>query len=154
MGAKAKPDTASEWDDLKPNPALKSLNRLLGAWVVTGEAHGQVTFNWMEGGFFMVQDIDLIGTKGIEFIGYDKSSKSLKSHYFDTNGQVLEFTYETSESGHIVFIDMPGIKGKFKGKFGKGGEIINGKWKWIKDGREMACEVTLTRVGNNRLNKH
>jgi hypothetical protein len=146
LGAKAKPDTMSECDDLEPNPALKSLNRLLGAWIVTGEAYGQVTFNWMEGGFFMVQDIDLIGTKGIEFIGYDKDSKSLKSHYFDTNGQVLEFTYEINESGHNVFIDMPGIKGKFKGKFSNGGETITGKWKWVKDGKQIACEVILTRI--------
>jgi hypothetical protein len=134
-------------DKKNPNPALQTLSRLLGTWVVTGGAHGQVTFAWMEGGFFMVQEINLAETKGIEFIGYDKSSNSLRSHYFDNNGRTLEFTYEVSEGGHMVSIDMPGIKGKFKGQFINHGKTITGSWKWTQDGREMSYQATLTRVG-------
>jgi hypothetical protein len=133
-------------DKPKPDPALKSLDRLLGTWYVSGEAYGQVTFNWMEGGFFMVQDVDLIGTKGIEFIGYDAGSRTLRSHYFDINGQTLEYIYEVSETEHIVSIDMPGVKGKFKGKFSDGGKTITGNWKWVKEGKEMECQTTLTKV--------
>ena len=56
----------------EPNPALESLDVMAGTWNLKGresgpdgEIHGQVTFEWMEGGFFLVQrvDIDHIGQK-------------------------------------------------------------------------------------------
>ena len=35
-----------------PNPALKRLDRLVGTWKVWGPTiQGQVTFEWMDGGF-------------------------------------------------------------------------------------------------------
>jgi hypothetical protein len=130
----------------KPHSALKSLEKLIGRWKVSGEAYGEVTFNWMEGGFFMVQDIDLIGAKGIEFIGYDEKEGILKSHYFDDRGNILECTYMISETEHIVTIDTPGIKGEFNGKFCDNGKIIYGNWKWVKDGKEMSYYTTLAKV--------
>jgi hypothetical protein len=129
-----------------PNPALKSLARLLGAWRVLGEANGQVTFKWMEGGFFMVQDINLADIKGIEFIGYEENTGKLLSHYFDSNGSYLEYTYQVSETAYIVSVDMPGIKGRFTGNFSNNGNVISGEWKWIKDGSEWRYPVILTRV--------
>jgi hypothetical protein len=38
-----------------PNPDLKSLDRLIGTWTVSGEAEGTVTYEWAEGGFFLLQ---------------------------------------------------------------------------------------------------
>lgn len=81
----------------QPNPALKSLDVMAGTWNVKGresgpdgEIHGQVTFEWMEGGFFLVQRVNLdhIGQKikGVEYIGYDESSKALKSYFFSNHG--------------------------------------------------------------------
>ncbi len=129
-----------------PNPALKKLNWLLGAWTVSGEAHGQVTFNWMEGGFFMVHHIDMIGIKGIGFIGYNAEIKKLKYHYFDNNGQMLECTCEISEGQEIVFVGVQGVKEKFNGEFSNGGKTIDGKWVWLKDGKELSCRVNLRRI--------
>jgi hypothetical protein len=44
----------------KPNPALKSRDVLVGMWNVSGpDIQGQVTFEWMEGGFFLVQRVNL-----------------------------------------------------------------------------------------------
>jgi len=128
------------------NPALKSLDRLLGKWNVSGEAHGQVTFNWMEGGCFMIQDVNLVGTNGIEFIGYNDKTNSLQSHYFDSKGTYLECTHHVSETDHIVLVDMPGIKGKFKGKFSNNGNVISGDWNWTRDGKELSYHTILTRV--------
>jgi hypothetical protein len=42
------------------SPDLKRLgDRLVGTWEVTGGAQGRVTFEWMEGGFFLIQRVDL-----------------------------------------------------------------------------------------------
>ena len=133
-------------DEPRPNPALRVLNRLSGTWIVSGEAHGEVTFSWMEGGFFMVQEINLIGTKGIEFIGYDAESETLRSHYFDCKGRILEFTYQVSETEHIVSIQMQAVKGEFKGKFSNDGKTISGNWRLTKDGVEMNLQTILTHV--------
>jgi len=59
----------------EPNPDLKSMDRLVGTWKVSGpDIDGQVRFEWMEGGFFMVQHVDFVHggrkIKGIEIIGH------------------------------------------------------------------------------------
>jgi hypothetical protein len=33
-----------------PYPGLKPLDRLVGTWKVSGEAEGETTYEWMEGG--------------------------------------------------------------------------------------------------------
>jgi hypothetical protein len=56
-----------------PNPDLKSLDRLVGT-KVSGEAQGEIRYEWEEGGFFLVQHFDLNHDghmiKGIEVIGH------------------------------------------------------------------------------------
>jgi hypothetical protein len=43
-----------------PNPALKKLERLVGTWRISGpDVEGEVTFEWMESGFFLIQHFDL-----------------------------------------------------------------------------------------------
>jgi hypothetical protein len=61
----------------EPSPDLKSLGeRLVGTWEVSGGAQGRVSFEWMEGGFFLIQHADLEQhgqrIKGIEIIGHER----------------------------------------------------------------------------------
>jgi len=130
----------------KPNPELKKLDKLVGIWNVSGEVCGQVSYSWMEGGFFLVQYVDLEGCKGIEFIGYDQEKGALRSHYFDDDGKVLEYTYTVSETDHIISIDMPGIKGKFDGKYSNNGNIITGSWQWRQGCEDMGYKAILTKI--------
>ena len=41
-----------------PNPDLKSLERLVGRWTMSGDTQGTVIYEWMEGGFFLMQHFD------------------------------------------------------------------------------------------------
>jgi hypothetical protein len=43
----------------EPNPDLKGLDRLVGTWEISGGAEERVTYEWMEGGFFLIQRVDL-----------------------------------------------------------------------------------------------
>jgi len=43
----------------EPNPDLKNLDRLVGTWRMSEEVSGTVTYEWMEGGFFLIQRVDL-----------------------------------------------------------------------------------------------
>lgn len=36
----------------KPNADLQTLERLIGAWRVSGDAEGEVHYTWCDGGFF------------------------------------------------------------------------------------------------------
>ena len=61
----------------EPNPDLKNLgDRLVGTWEVSGGTQGKITFEWIEGGFFPIQDVDLKQygqrSKGIEVIGHER----------------------------------------------------------------------------------
>ncbi len=55
------------------NPDLKGLDRLVGVWEVSGGAQRQVSYEWMESGFFLIERVDLEQygqrSKGIEIIG-------------------------------------------------------------------------------------
>jgi hypothetical protein len=85
-------DAQANPQPLKPSPALRSLDRLIGTWKVSGpDLDRRVTFEWMEGGFFLMQHVQLNqgGQKshGIEIIGHDQESNTLKSHYFGSTGK-------------------------------------------------------------------
>jgi hypothetical protein len=58
----------------EPYPTFRRLDRLVGDWVVTGAfLHGRLSFEWMEGGFFLIQRVDAEAggriIRGIEYIG-------------------------------------------------------------------------------------
>lgn len=129
----------------KADTALQRLNRLVGTWKVSGGTKGKVTFEWMKGGRFLLQHVDLEGARGLEIIGYDEESESLRSHYFDSSGRILEYMYEVGDDTLVISIDMPRVKGQFRGKFGKDGNSGAGRWEWTQDGVKMGYDAALTR---------
>jgi hypothetical protein len=55
----------------EPNPDLRSLDRLVGTWEMSGDVRRTVTYEWMEGGFFLLQRVELEQRiTGIEVIGH------------------------------------------------------------------------------------
>ena len=77
----------------QPDPALQRLQPLVGTWTMKGHfigseeenITGQATFEWLDGGFFMQQDveIDLAGqvhVKSRELIGFDPETGAFASH--------------------------------------------------------------------------
>jgi hypothetical protein len=87
----------------RPNPNLKNLDRLVGTWEMSGEVQGKVTFEWMEGGFFLIQHVDLEHhgqeIRGIEIIGHERGfgaepSEEIKSRFYSNTGDTLDYVYE------------------------------------------------------------
>src|SRR5918995_2895543 len=118
----------------QPNPVLKSLEVIVGTWDLKGresgtdgEIHGQLTFAWMEGGFYLVQrvNIDYAGRRitGTEYIGYDESSEALKSYFFSNEGPgpfggvALEYVWEVGDDALTIWGGFVGSPANFKGKF-------------------------------------
>lgn len=124
----------------KPNPDLKSLDKLVGTWQVSGGARGQIRYEWMEGGFFLIQHVDLEHNghknKGIEIIGHErgfgasKPSQDIKSRYYSTTGETFEYVYELAGDTLIIWGGEKGSPAYFEGKFSADGESFSGAWVW------------------------
>ena len=77
--------------------------RLVGTWKQSGDVEGSVTFEWMDGGFFLLQRVALEqeGQRitGIEVIGHDRPygsepSAEIKSRFYSNTGETLDYVYE------------------------------------------------------------
>jgi hypothetical protein len=77
-----------------PNPALKSLNILVGQWKTVGvhplmpgvSLHGQVTVEWIEGGAYLRMYAEIDHPKfptGLAIFGSDNDSGQIIILYFD-----------------------------------------------------------------------
>lgn len=129
-----------------PNPDLKSLDRLVGTWDVSGpDIAGQVIFEWMEGGFFLMQHVDLVHSgrehKGIEIIGHEQKfgeepSEAIKSRYYDTLGSTLDYVYELKEGTLTIWGEEKGSPAYYKGTFSEDGDTLTGGWVWPGGGYE------------------
>jgi len=135
-----------------PNPDLRSLDRLIGTWNVTGGAVGQVTYEWMEGGFFLMQHFDLEHggheVKGIEVIGHlqpfgEAPSADIKSRIYDTMGNTFEYVYELESDTLTIWGGQKGSPAYYKGTFSKDGNSCSGEWVYPGDG---GYESNMTRV--------
>ena len=137
----------------RPYPGLKSLNKLVGTWKVSGpDIKGQVRFEWMEGGFFLMQHVDFEHggqkIKGIEIIGYERGfgatepSKNIKSHWFGNTGDTFDYTYEVDDDTLTIWGGEKGSPAFYKGKWSDDGNTNTGAWVYPGGGYES----TMTRV--------
>lgn len=89
----------------QPGAQVRALDRLVGTWEVSGGASGTITYEWMAGGFFLLQHIELRQDGqhilGMEVIGHlynpfadETPSEDVKSRFYDDHGNTLDYTYE------------------------------------------------------------
>jgi hypothetical protein len=136
-----------------PNPDLKSLDRLVGTWQVSGpDISGQIRYEWMEGGFFLMQHVDFVHggnhIKGIEIIGHEQPfgapepSADIKSRWFDNQGSTFEYTYEVDDETLTIWGGEKGSPAYYKGTWSADGGTNSGAWVYPGGGYES----TITRV--------
>lgn len=137
----------------EPSPALKSLDRLVGTWRISGDAQGTITYEWMEGGFFLMQHVDLEQdgqrTKGIEIIGHLRPfgappSKEIWSCYYDSHGDTLDYVYELNDNTLMIWAGEQGSPAYYKGTFSDDGNILAGAWTYPGGGGYEATATRLT----------
>jgi hypothetical protein len=134
-----------------PNPDLQSLDRLVGTWKVSdpsgsGSITGEVTYEWVEGGFFLMQHFDLDHgghkNKGIELIGHfqmfgEAPSEEIKTRVFSfLDGMVLDYVYELVDDTLIIWAGAKGSPAYFKGQFSQDGDSLTGAWVYPGGGYE------------------
>ena len=137
----------------QPNPDLKSLDKLVGTWKVSGpDIKGKVTFEWMEGGFFLIQHFDFVHSghkiKGMEVIGHlqmfgEEPSQDIKSRIYDTTGNTFDYTYEVNDETLMIWGGEKGSPAYYEGKWSEDGNTNSGAWHYPGGG---GYESTMTRV--------
>src|SRR5215207_8265698 len=135
----------------QPNPDRKNLDRLVGTWEMSGDVQGRVTFEWMEGGFFLIQRVDLgrpeHRIKGIEIIGHERPfgaepSEDIKSRFYSNTGDTLDYVYELEGDNLTIWAGEKGSPAYAKGKFSEDGNTGSGEWVYPGGGYTF----TMTRV--------
>jgi hypothetical protein len=147
-------DLARSDEQPQPNLVLRALDIMVGVWDLTGrdftsnaEIRGQSTFEWLEGGFFLVHrfSFDYAGRKftGVEYIGYDQKSGHLKTHVFSNDGpESLEYTWEVTEETFTNWYGNVGSDNHYTGKFSEDRNTLIGQWEWPGGG----YEAIMTRI--------
>jgi hypothetical protein len=136
-----------------PNQDLKSLDRLVGTWKQTGGVEGTVTYQWAEGGFFLIQHVDMVSgdqpIKGMELIGHvqifgEEPSKDIKSRFFSfLDGMTLDYVYEIEGDTLTIWGGERGSPAYYKGQFSEDGNTLSGGWVYPGGG---GYEATTTRI--------
>jgi hypothetical protein len=120
----------------QPDPALKKLEPLVGTWELKGHLtgskeeniSGRTTFQWLPGGFFLQQDIELnfmgLPIKSHELIGFDPETRKLSSLvYSNMSPLALPYTWDvegdrltiTVKYGPLDATFTGSVSGKFAG---------------------------------------
>ena len=123
-------------EHLKPN--LKDLERLIGTWKQSGEVEGEITYEWAEGGFFLIQHVDLMQDgnriKGMEIIGHEftfgsEPSPDIKSRFYSfLDGMTLDYVYEMEGDSLTIWGGEKGSPAYYKGTFSEDGNTLTGSW--------------------------
>ena len=126
------------YEGSKPYPDLKNLDRLIGTWKQSGELDGEITYEWADGGFFLIQRVDFIHgenrIKGIEFIGHETTfgaepSADIKSRFYSfLDGMTLDYVYEMEGDTLTIWGGEKGSSAYYKGQFSKEGNTLTGSW--------------------------
>jgi len=136
----------------QPSTAMQGLDRLTGTWTVTGGAEGEVRYEWMPGGFFLLQHVRLnqggYEVTGLEVIGHlrpfgEPTAADIASRFYDSTGNTLDYTYELDGDTLTIWAGPSGSPAYFRGTFTADGNSLSGEWVYPGGG---GYSSTMTRV--------
>jgi hypothetical protein len=126
----------------EPTPAadLKTLgDRLVGTWKISGEAEGETTWEWMEGGFFLIQRgwtcREGLDQKYLQIIGYERTPGSepadaITGRLYTDDGDTLTYVCEVDGDTMTIWMGEKGSPAVYTGTFSADGDTIEGSWEW------------------------
>lgn len=134
---------------LKPNPALKLFEPLVGEWQATGthpylpgvELRGRAVFEWIEGGAFLRLRAEIDHPEfpdGIEIFGSDDKAGTYYMLYFDARGVSRKYDVSITKSQLKWWRDDADFSQRFTldiqgGKLVSRGEMSRGGGPWEAD---------------------
>ncbi|MEU4449478.1 hypothetical protein AB0K14_09915 [Actinosynnema sp. NPDC050801] len=135
-----------------PSPELRALDRLVGTWSVTGGAEGTVRYEWMPGGFFLLQHVELSQfgqpVTGLEVIGNlrpfgEPVGADVMSRFYDAVGNTFDYVYELTGDRLVIWAGAKGSPAYYEGTFNADGTAVTGDWVYPGGGGYTS---TMTRI--------
>jgi hypothetical protein len=138
-----------------PNPALKPLKVLVGKWNTMGTHpqvpgtvfHGLTSFEWLEGGAFLIMHSEIDEPEipsGIAIFGSDDVTKELFMLYFDERGISRKYNVSFKEKTVIWWRNTPEFSQRMTCKVSDDGNTIESQGVMSKDGSTWENDLALT----------
>jgi hypothetical protein len=137
--------------------SLKRLDVLAGEWEtnVSGvEAEGRTTFEWLEGGGFLIERSTVDRPEfpnGICVIGATGPEGGLQQHYFDSRGVARVYKMTFTDGVWTLLRDKADFSPldfsqRYAGTFSGDGKTIVGAWQICHDGKTWEHDFDLTYI--------
>lgn len=142
-----------------PNPALELFSVLIGEWETVGKhrllpdttLHGRTSFEWLEGGAFMMMRSEMDDPNIPTAIAVLASDDALGTYFmltFDERGISRKHEMTLRDNVWNYWRDAPGFSQRFTGTFTDEGNTITGVSELSEDDSSWKrdLELTYTRV--------
>ncbi|MGH7141573.1 MAG: hypothetical protein ACREGH_03000 [Minisyncoccia bacterium] len=138
-----------------PNLALKSFEKLVGEWAITGShpylpgtiLHGRASVSWLEGGAFLIMRSEIDKPEfpqGIEIFGSDDAAKGLYMLHFDERGISRKYDVTFKENGLRWWRDDPAFSQRFTLTIEDDGNKMRSRGEMSRDGGAWEGDLELT----------
>ena len=139
---------------LPSNPALRPLAFLVGAWdtvgahpAVTGALHGRTTFEWIEGGAFLLMRSEVDDPRfpsGVAIFASDGASDALFMLYFDE--RTVSRKYDASFTGGVLrwWREDPSFSQRNELTLGRDGRTMTSRGEMSREGGPWEGDLSLT----------
>lgn len=126
-----------------PDPALRALDTFVGTWSMKGHLIGsddenivgQSTFRWLDGGFFLLQDVELdfaglFEVKSHELVCYDPETKAFSSLVFSNlSPSPLPYRWEVHDGAVTISVNYGPLDATFNGEMSEDRNTFSGGWR-------------------------
>ena len=142
---------------IKKNPALATLDRAVGTWIVTGShpylpgrtLHGRVTFDVVEDGAFIrmhskMDDPEV--PEGVAIFGTDDADNTGTMLYFDVRGVARTYSVAFDADGFSWSRDAPQFAQRFHVTIAKNARTMEGQGAMKRDGQTWEPDLRLSYV--------
>ena len=120
-----------------PQPDLRSLDCLAGTWRLGGDTSGTIRYEWMPGGHFLLQQVDMMQdghhVQGLEVIGHlrplgEGPGPDIVSRFYGSEGETIDYVYEVEGRSLTIWGGVKGSPAYFRGEFSADGRSNSGAW--------------------------
>jgi hypothetical protein len=139
---------------LIPNPGLQAFKPLIGTWVtvghhpmISGTLHGRTTFDWHEGGAFVVMRSEIDEPEipsGIAIFGNDDQAETLSMLYFDERPVARRYEAKMQPQTLRWWRTTPEFSQRYTITIAADTRTMHGAGEMSKDGGPWGADLNLT----------